>query len=426
MNFIKLWLFRISALLIVAFIILIGISIPQGKEFKNFAKAGWRLAKIEANRSLEGLKQFVIPKTGKPEEKTILIETGKDNKTAAKEPTQKIEDQIIQVETVKENQTKIISRPVMDLNVEGVYLGACLPDIPGKMSSLTNFENKIGKPLAIVHWFQDWTPEDKAFKTEMMKNLDEHGTIAMITWEPWERTMNYSAPQPDFALAKIAAGNFDPFIRDWARQVKNFGSPILIRFCHEMDGNWNPWSIGMNNNTPKDYVNAWRHVHDIFREEDCNNVQWVWSPNWNAEWDLAKFKEIYPGDEYVDWVGMSIFNWGTTVYDKQWYTIDQRLGWRYKLAEEFKKPIVIAEISSDETGGNKAEWILDCFQQIRTDYPKVKAVVWFNYPNARYNEKILWSIDSSPKALAAFKEAISDPYFLGPQIKTKEVKISQN
>jgi len=399
MNFIKLWLIRLLGIGLILLFICIGVMIGQKEEVVDFIKAGSNFVKA----LMYNVEEIKDVEPGKTQEKTIIYKNEAE------------ETEII-------TQSQPIFQPTLDLENKGIYLGACLINIPGKINNLVTFEDKISKPLALTHWFQAWGSNDKDFSKEMVNNLWQYGTIVVISWEPWERTTDYSQPQPRFELSKIADGDFDSYIRIWAKEIKNFKGTILIRFCHEMDGDWYPWSIGMNNNEAEDFILAWRHVHDIFQEEGATNAQWIWSPNWNSEWTDEQYNSIYPGDEYVDWIGMSIFNWGVYGPHKEWHTLDERLNWRYKKAETFNKPIIIAELSSDELGGSKAEWIKDCFNKLKNNYPKIRVAIWFNYPHARYNEKISWAVDSSPESLEAFRKAIDDPYFLGPQIKEVKAK----
>ena len=312
-----------------------------------------------------------------------------------------------------------VMSPVIDLDIEGMYLGVYLPEMPGPMESLLEFERLIGRRVALVHWFQAWGSDDRDFKKEVLQSLYEYGVIAVISWEPWERTKDpyLRLHQPEYRLSRIAEGEFDAYIREWARDSKDFGGLVLIRLAHEMNGRWYPWSINRNDNTKEDFVLAWRHIHDIFQEEGVTNVQWVWNPNWNNEWTASKVREAYPGDEYVDWLGITIFNWGINSVRNRWDSLDDVLGWQYNFAIEYAKPIIIAELASDEAGGNKGQWILDTFQSLKTNYPEVRAAVWFNAATARYAGFISWSVNSSPEALEAFREAVKDPYVLGPRRK---------
>ena len=77
----------------------------------------------------------------------------------------------------------------------------------------------------------------------------------------------------------------------------------MIRFGHEMNGDWYGWS-----GQPAAYVAAWRHVVSVFRGEGAANVKWVWSPNVdNGDYPFARY---FPGDSWVDYVALDGYNWG--------------------------------------------------------------------------------------------------------------------
>src|SRR4029079_13040147 len=120
------------------------------------------------------------------------------------------------------------------------------------------------------------------------------GAIPLIDWGSWDYTKGLT--QPDFALRNIANGatysysgqTFDSYVTKWATDAKAWGHPFFLRFNWEMNGWWQfPWTTARdpatgrsaNGNTSADYVNAWRHVHDIFTRVGATNVSWVWCPN---------------------------------------------------------------------------------------------------------------------------------------------------
>src|SRR5436853_485094 len=83
-----------------------------------------------------------------------------------------------------------------------------------------------------------------------------------LAWLPWVTTGGVG--RPAYALRAIAAGEHDAYVREWARAAAAWGGPLYLRFAHEMNGDWYPWSVGVNGNTSADYQAAWRHVVDIF------------------------------------------------------------------------------------------------------------------------------------------------------------------
>jgi len=82
-----------------------------------------------------------------------------------------------------------------------------------------------------------------------------------------------------------------------------------------MNGNWYPWSEQVNGNHPSQFVQAWQHVHDIFTKLGVTNVTWVWSPNVEYGGSIP-LSELYPGSNYVDWVGIDGYNWSTVQGDR--------------------------------------------------------------------------------------------------------------
>src|SRR5207247_7587356 len=99
-----------------------------------------------------------------------------------------------------------------------------------------------------------------------------------------------------------------------------------LRWGWEMNGDWEPWSGAQNGGSSggaASFRAAWHHIHDIFSEVGAWNVVWVWSPNSgdlpHARWN--HFSNYYPGDRYVDWVGIDGFNWGASHSWPSWTTI---------------------------------------------------------------------------------------------------------
>ena len=161
----------------------------------------------------------------------------------------------------------------------------------------------------------------------------------------------------------------------------------------------------MNGNTPADYVAAYQHVHDRFALAGATNVQWVWNVNvWNP---LGVDQRIfYPGDAYVDWMAIDVFNWGASAGG--WSSLAQGLhatGVYTHLADMSSRPMMLAEWASVEAGPqdppavSKAEWISDAATDLGAHFDRIKAVVWFSSSGTPF------ALDSSPQSLAAAQAA---------------------
>jgi hypothetical protein len=81
------------------------------------------------------------------------------------------------------------------------------------------------------------------------------GATPLVTWEPYIETRG-TTEQPEYQLSRISSGEFDPYLRRWAETARSYGKPFMVRFAHEMNGDWYPWSEARNDNRPGDYVRA--------------------------------------------------------------------------------------------------------------------------------------------------------------------------
>jgi len=173
-----------------------------------------------------------------------------------------------------------------------------------------------------------------------------------------------------------------------------------MRFAPEFNGNpYSSWSTDLNGNTPVDFRAAWAHVHSAFGP----NVQWVWNPNLPIapDMDLA---QLYPGSDQVDYVGLDIYNSGTSGAlpgATTWQPFRQLISSAYQAVAFANKPILLTEVGCAEAGGDKAQWIGNMFNAIATDYPDVRGVIWFDV-----NKETDWRLASGPAALAAWRTGV--------------------
>lgn len=291
-----------------------------------------------------------------------------------------------------------------DLTANGkIYFGAYAVNI-------SKFENDARKKVSIIHWFQRWEGVNSSFDTAMMNQVRNHGAIPLLSWEPW-KGLQYGKNQPKYSLENIINGKFDTYITSFARAAKAWQHPFFLRFAHEMNGDWYPWSEVANGNSRGQYVQAWQHVHDIFTDVGASNVTWVWCPGrvFGRGLSLADLQEMYPGDSYVDWVGMDGYNAGNDGLG--WQTFSKVFTALYnEILSITSLPMMIAETSCGEYGGgHKSYWISDALStQLPLYFTHVKALVWFNDNN---DIMAPWEIESSPSAQKAFATAVQSSYF---------------
>ena len=273
-----------------------------------------------------------------------------------------------------------------------VALGAFVPGATRRPVLFKRYARQTGHRPAILAYYRGWR-DGQIFDRLTLNRVAREGATPMITWEPWH--------QP---LREIAAGRYDAYIRSSARDARRWGRPILLRLAHEMNGDWYPW--GSRDNPPLTYVRAWRQVVRIFRKQGADNVRFAWTPNVDTG-GPALMKRLYPGDRWVDWVGLSGFSWGGPW---QWESALDVFRDSYRwITRMTKKPFLIAEISAGEVGGDKARWIERTFAKDLPRLPRVRAVVWFN---ARH-DWAEFAVDSSRASLRAFRKGVADPRYSG-------------
>ncbi|MBI4728871.1 MAG: hypothetical protein HY775_05135 [Acidobacteria bacterium] len=287
------------------------------------------------------------------------------------------------------------------------YWGAYRRGAPYDRDALGALEAQAGRVPAILMWYQEWTG-GPLFDVDSARWLEERGIVPMVSWEPWKPPARFGqlvVDQPAYSLRRIASGALDAFVERYAQAIKEYGGPVMLRPMHEMDGFWYPWSGLANGNRPADYVAAWRHLRAVFERVGATNVTWVWSVNHRSvpatpENSIARY---WPGARFVDWIGVSGFNWGDAGVGSTWKGFDAVYRPRYRELTPYRKPIMLTEIGAPEAGGDKGVWIRDAFSAMAR-YPAIRAIVWYDKRDTPLRD---WRIESSPRARASFRRAIA-------------------
>jgi Glycosyl hydrolase family 26/PASTA domain len=202
--------------------------------------------------------------------------------------------------------------------------------------------------------------------------------------------VNTTAQNGGITTKDIASGMLDRYIREYARELKDFGDPVLIRlFGGEFNGSWSYGQSPRANAklTRADFAAAWRRVVDIFGQVGASNVSFAWIPNvfppTPVDWVDPDIASYYPGDAYVDWIGADAYDVGPPSW----------LDPVYAFAIAHAKPFFLAEwgIRHDGSGLTSAQeqqWLSAMFDYFE-GHPDIKAINYFNY-NSRPNFGILW------------------------------------
>lgn len=269
------------------------------------------------------------------------------------------------------------------------------------------FTAATGRAPAIWSIWSDWGGGSASFpSTTLLTRLKLRGSVPMIIWQPVDPSVQDPAT---YAYARIIAGEYDAYITEWATAAKAWGRRVLIRFAHEMDGTWFPWSFNKADNTPAGFVAAWRHIWNIFRGPSgvgATNVRFLWSP---MTGQCTCLQDMYPGNTYVDYVGFTAFNWGPP--RQGWVTMKSSYSRAMRdIAKISKKPVIVAETGSSAIGGNKAAWIRDGYPAVYKAYPTITAIVYFNVDSG-YAGQPDWRLIGP--ALTAYKKIVAKPQYQG-------------
>lgn len=279
------------------------------------------------------------------------------------------------------------------LNGTNLKIGAWLGEAP-TTDAISKFQSLQQRNLDTIMFYIDWSTNFNSIKDSYMNPIYSNGSTAIITWEAW-----------GLSNQDITDGKKDSYIKNMAQSMKSYNKEIWINLMHEANGNWYDWAVGDSKvNTNETYIAAYRHVVNIFRQEGAFNVKFIFCVNSSSCGEGSSFLGHYPGDAYVDMVAMDGYNWGTTQsWGSTWQSFDQIYANCYKTMCQVDKPILITEMSSTETGGNKAQWITDTYKTIRSNYPRIKVVSWFGE-----NKETDWRINSSDASLAAYVAAVKN------------------
>ncbi|MFA5411274.1 MAG: glycosyl hydrolase [Candidatus Omnitrophota bacterium] len=279
---------------------------------------------------------------------------------------------------------------------EGCFTGAFLADKPDK-EAIMNFERRYAKKPYLVMVFVDW----KNFPgQEAIAAIYERGSVLFLTWEPWDAVTKKAIDYDG-----LLSGKYDAYITEFAGRMAAIGKTVFLRFGHEPNGNWYPWS-GQKIGADK-FVGMYRRVKDIFNKNNCTNVKWVFCVNWeDVPEENNYFLRYYPGPDYADYVGIDGYNWGNTRSWSRWMSFREIFAKRYSEVLPLGKPVFISEFSSASSGGDKKLWIKEAMRDIKK-MKKVRGFLLFNL-----DKEADWSFPADKESGRELKKALQDPYFL--------------
>lgn len=260
-------------------------------------------------------------------------------------------------------------------------VGVYEPGVPGSWSPIAGFTDATGVKPGIVVYYSSW---NQPFSTSFAQTAWDHDAYVLVQLEP-----------KGVALASVAAGGSDAYLRSYADAVVAFGHPVIVSFGHEMNGTWYSWGYG--HTSPAVFTAAWRHVVRVFRAAGAANVTWLWTVN-TVQGASSSLSRWWPGAEWVDWTGIAGYYYRATD------TFGSVFGSTIAAVRAFSgAPLLIAETAVGTTT-NRENQIDALFAGVRA--ARLAGVAWFDAAQQAGLYHQDWRLEDDPAACAAFTAAV--------------------
>lgn len=225
---------------------------------------------------------------------------------------------------------------------------------------------------------------------------------------------------------------YDAYIRDTIDFLDSYGIPVFLRFGAEMN-------IGANGGNPEAFVKSFRYVASYAKTKQ--NIAMVWSPHDLGALDRP-YSLYYPGDEYVDWVGASLYvgkyfegkkdHGSQTDPLNTYFCMDEfahpvmRMTELIQFMKEngIRKPVLIAECGvahyTRVEGEELTDWAKIQMRRLYGDlflrFPQIKMVNYFNVKME--NEVNAYELYSNSAMNDLYNQLVEKPYFLSNMADT--------
>lgn len=269
------------------------------------------------------------------------------------------------------------------------YFGVETNGAPDSLSPVASFAQAAGHRPDLIGQYVAW---GSPFDAHAAAAAWSYKALYYMSWEPYSTS-----------VAAIARGDSDTYIARFATAVRALNVPVAISFGHEMNGDWYPWGTG--GTTPAQFVAAWRVIHSVFAGAGATNVIWVWNPNDIFPVPNVQLKPYYPGDAYVDWVGITGYIAATG--PATFATLFQPTV--AEIRRFTAKPFIIAE-TSVQTGPSAVSGIASLVRSV-TAQPDVLGLVWFDYNKAGVD----WRLESRSAIRSALAQDLDGYQVVNPR-----------
>jgi hypothetical protein len=305
----------------------------------------------------------------------------------------------------------------------GIYLGVWANQSAGSHDQEAAIEllegpSGVNRTFAFHLAYYGWTDLSQLLNSAGVLQPDtalqgdiDHGRVPVISWTCDRQTTNSDHI--------IASGDptEDAVITATAKALAQYPGPVLLRWFWEFnllnanDGN-QPCRNDNGTATQQvytDFIGAWQHIHQLFQSAGAANVIFLWNPGGYTDGDRDDPHGYYPGNAYVDWIGIDTYQRSQTAS----FVSDFGVFYTDFTASQYGgKPLMVGENASANESVYNTELQPTYLNGILADlksnlYPALKAYDYFDALGTAPND---WVLDA--QGLPAFATLAASPFFL--------------
>ena len=322
---------------------------------------------------------------------------------------------------------------------DGAYLGAYANFGPNAdqvtVEAINSYRQITASNVVWAYFANNWD-QGIHFPLDNVTICQQQGVIPYLRLMPWSKIAGAARrPDPLYSFDEFLAGKFDTQLTAWAQQAAAFGHPMMLEFGPEVNGDWFPWNgrwhgAGKTDgygdrhypDGPERFRDVYRHIIKLFRAAGADNITWVFhvdtasSPH--RRWNQMHY--YYPGDEYIDWIGISVF--GAQLPGHQWQMFSHKLQQALPALEKISghRPWLVAEMGVIEDPlipQRKAQWLQDAYDSVSNrQFPRIKGISYWHSPGWLANGQASFLLHSSPITQGKIRELFADPFWHTPAI----------
>ncbi len=294
---------------------------------------------------------------------------------------------------VTANESFGLALPEQGQYYHGVYPGGVSGEEDDiSLEGLVSYETAVGRKAAWVYFSHNWY-QNRSFPLETVSWIKDSGSVPFIRLMLRSSAEIYTE-ETVFSLENIVNGVFDSDLEAWGKAAAAFKSPLIVEWGAEMNGDWFSWSGAQNQQDTDLFKQSYRHIVSTIKAQGASNITWVFHVNaydfpeepWNT------FEAYYPGDDVVDWLGVSLYA-AQAPFDDYWDDFTEALDTAIPRFNALSntKPVFVLEFGAPAANplGDPAIWADDALKAILSNrWDSLKGFSWWNetwqnedYPN---------------------------------------------